>query len=449
MDTHPLVCFIQIIQEVGCYLIISFAATNIFTGERNFHESVNASLCKNVQHIVLDPFRNLPPFKASDKSIVYFSSQALIDSACDEILEALASSPLTEPIVISFSVKCAGDTPAIIQLCHPGKIHIFGVSFIFVYIQCGINFCYEVLHIKSEAHVPPCLLALLTNKHIVKIGRQIRQSMRSISTAWSIPSLAATDSSSVIDLAHIAKIKGAVSDATSSLPILAGTVLKKSSPDLVGLSTLNWSGETQEDNVKKLAQEVDCVSQIYTHLMKMDSVGLPLQPAQICAGQLIMLVIGKAPLAEGELVTHNGSWPSPLDGVEMKITSAYAVIRLTKLLVPGHCIAKHSQTLQWLLDHGGHAIVQIRTLRSRALIAPHPSENDTSLGTPAPMNRPTEFPSRSSQSLLPLDMLPSQASSNDDAESDNDSDTSNPEDMVCPMLIWCIHFFFMSIISGQ
>ncbi|KAJ7939913.1 hypothetical protein B0H13DRAFT_1850112 [Mycena leptocephala] len=96
--------------------------------ERNFHESVNASLCKNVQHIVLDPFCDLPPFKASDKSIVYFSSQALIDSACDEILEALALSPLTEPIVISFSVKCAGDTPAIIQLCRPSKIHIFGVN---------------------------------------------------------------------------------------------------------------------------------------------------------------------------------------------------------------------------------------------------------------------------------------------------------------------------------
>lgn len=282
----------------------------------------------------------------------------------------------------------------------------------------------------------------------MKIGHQIRQSMRSISTAWSIPSLAAADSSSVIDLAHIAKIKGAVSDATSSLPILAGTVLKKSTPDLVELSTLDWSGETQEEQVKKLAQEVDCVSQIYKHLMKMDSIGLPLQPAQICAGQLVMLVIGKVPLAEGELVAHNGSWPSPLDGVQIKVTSAYAVIRLTKLLVPGHSIAKHSQTLQWLLDHGGHAIVQIRTLRSRALIAPHPSDNDTSLGTPAPMNPPTELTSRSSQSLLPLDTLPSQASSNDGAGSDNDSEASSPEDMVCPMLIWCIHFFFMSIISG-
>jgi hypothetical protein len=94
---------------------------------------VNSSLCKNVQHIVLDPFRDLPPFKTSDMPTVYFSSQALIDSACDEILEALASSPLTEPIVISLSVKCAGDTPAIIQLCCLEKISIFQVSFNFLY----------------------------------------------------------------------------------------------------------------------------------------------------------------------------------------------------------------------------------------------------------------------------------------------------------------------------
>ncbi|KAJ7845195.1 hypothetical protein B0H13DRAFT_1908496 [Mycena leptocephala] len=101
-------------------------------------------------------------------------------------------------------------------------------------------------------------------------------------------------------------IKGVVSDATSSFRILAGTVLKKSIPDLVELSTLDWSGETQEDKVKKLAQEVDCISQIYKHLMKMDSVGLPLQPAQICAGQPVMLVIGKVPLAEVRDQQGNG-----------------------------------------------------------------------------------------------------------------------------------------------
>jgi hypothetical protein len=78
-----------------------------------------------------------------------------------------------------------------------------------------------------------------------------------------MPSLACIDSSSVIDLSHIAKVKGVVSDTTSLLPTLAGTVLKNSIPDFQYLSTHDWSGEVKEDDIKKLAQEVDCVAQIY------------------------------------------------------------------------------------------------------------------------------------------------------------------------------------------
>lgn len=214
--------------------------------------------------------------------------------------------------------------------------------------------------------------------------------MRSISAAWSMPSLACIDSSSVIDLSHIAKVKGVVSDTASLLPTLAGTVLKHSLPDFQYLSTHDWSGEVKEDDIKKLAQEVDCVAQIYQKLTKIDSVGLPLQQSQICAGQLVTLVIGKEALAEGELVAHNGSWPSPSDGARMKISEASTVIKLTKLLLPGHIIARHSQTLQWLMEHGGHAVVQIRTLRTRSLTPPHPSNHDPSLGVPAPVNLPSE-----------------------------------------------------------
>ncbi|KAJ7356836.1 hypothetical protein DFH08DRAFT_1048015 [Mycena albidolilacea] len=309
--------------------------------EQKFHENVNASLCENVQHIVLDPFSNLPPFKQSNIPVDYFSLQTAIDSACDNILVALASLPVTEPLVLSLSVKCTAEALHFIQLCSANKAYIFRVT-----------------HIKSATQVPPCLLSLLINKHIVKIGHQIRQSMQSISAAWSMPSAAFIDSASVIDLSHVAKVKGAVSDANN----------------------------VKEDDIKKLAEEVNCVSHIYETLMKLDSVGLPLQPSQVHAGQLVTLVIGKAPLAEGELVAHNGTWPSPSGGGSMKVTPAYTVIKLTNVLLPGHVVAKHSQTLKWLVDNGGHAIVQIRTLRSRSLTPPHPSDYDPSLGVPAPMN---------------------------------------------------------------
>ncbi|KAJ7849125.1 hypothetical protein B0H14DRAFT_3452708 [Mycena olivaceomarginata] len=326
--------------------------------ERKFHESVNASL--------------LPPFKQSNIPIDYFSLQTAIDSACDEILMVLSSLASTEPLILSLSVKFTLETLHFIQLCSSKKAYVFRVT-----------------QIKSESQVPACLLALLTNKRIVKIGNQICQSMQSISTAWSIPGLACIDSSSVIDLAHVARVKGAVSDTSSLLPTLAGTVLKQSLPDLTYLLTPDWNGEVKEDDIKILALEVDCVSRIYERLMKIDSVGLPLQESQICAGQPVTMVIGK-PLAEGKLVSHNGSWPSPADGRQMKISTASTVIKLTKLLVPGHTIARHKQTLQWLMDHGEHAVVQIRTLRMRSLTPPHPSNYDASLGVPAPMNPPPE-----------------------------------------------------------
>ncbi|KAJ7195718.1 hypothetical protein B0H12DRAFT_1169101 [Mycena haematopus] len=341
--------------------------------ERKFHESVNPSLCEGVRHIVLDPFKDLPPFKPSGVSINYFSSQPAIDSACDGILETLSSLPPGETLIISLAIKCSAEALNMIQVRFSEKAYVFRVA-----------------QMKSKAHVPACLLSILTNKQIVKIGPCIRQSMQSISAAWSMPDSDFINSSSVVDLSHIAKVKGVLSDVTSSLPTLAGTVLKQSLPDFAYISTHDWNGDITEDDVQKLVQEVDCISQIYERLMKIDSVGLPLQPSQIRAGQLVTLVIGKAPLVEGELVAHNGSWPSPSDAnVQMKISTASTVIKLTKLLVPGFIVARHGQTLQWLMDHGEHAIVQIRTLRSRSVTPPHPSDHDTSLGVPAPMNPPS------------------------------------------------------------
>jgi hypothetical protein len=151
----------------------------------------------------------------------------------------------------------------------------------------------------------------------------------------------------------------------------------------------------KEDNIKILVLEVNCISHIYERLTKIDLVGLPLQESQICAGQPVTLVIGK-PLSEGELVAHNGSWPSPADGRQMKISTASTVINLTKLLVPSHTIARHKQTLQWLMDHGEHAVVQIRTLCTRSLTPPHPSNYDASLEDSSQSEaRSTALPSHS------------------------------------------------------
>lgn len=122
--------FIPITHEVRA-ISISRVETNIFIAERKFHESVNASLCENVQHIVLDPFNNLPPFKQSNIPVDYFSLQTAIDSACDDILVALSALPATEPLVLSLSVKCTAEALHIIQICSAKKAYIFRVRFSF------------------------------------------------------------------------------------------------------------------------------------------------------------------------------------------------------------------------------------------------------------------------------------------------------------------------------
>ncbi|KAJ7703632.1 hypothetical protein B0H17DRAFT_1127247 [Mycena rosella] len=56
--------------------------------EWNWHESVTPSLKRNVQHIVLNPFRDLPEFKVSGPSS-FASSPDRIDTLCDIILQSL------------------------------------------------------------------------------------------------------------------------------------------------------------------------------------------------------------------------------------------------------------------------------------------------------------------------------------------------------------------------
>ncbi|KAJ7358590.1 hypothetical protein DFH08DRAFT_802406 [Mycena albidolilacea] len=157
----------------------------------------------------------------------------------------------------------------------------------------------------------------------------------------------------------------------------AGTVLKHSIPDFQYLSTHDWSGEVKEDDIKKLAQEVDCVAQIYQKLMKIDSMGLPLQQLQICAGQLVTLVIDKEALTKGELVAHNGSWPSPSDADKASLARPY------------NCKAFTDPPMAdgtW-----GHTVVQICTLHTQSLTPPHPSNHDPSLGVPVPVNLPSKL----------------------------------------------------------
>lgn len=99
-------------------------------------------------------------------------------------------------------------------------------------------------------------------------------------------------------------MKAVVEEVSLPLHGLCGVVLRKSF-SLPYLSPYPWSITDSERN-KVLFREIDCQWQIYTALSRLGSLGLPLQPAQAAThGQLITLVHGCKPVAEGSIIGHH------------------------------------------------------------------------------------------------------------------------------------------------
>jgi hypothetical protein len=121
-------------------------------------------------------------------------------------------------------------------------------------------------------------------------------------------------------------------------------------------------------------------------------VGLPLVPFQVQKdGHLVTLFQGNKPVAEGHIV-----WPHPrfievIDNdngglQQINISPTRSLIELTKVLTPGCIHSLHSQSIQWIFDHGARAVVTTSTLRTRNEIPPVlASSPEHILGDPAPL----------------------------------------------------------------
>ncbi|KAJ7152120.1 hypothetical protein C8R46DRAFT_484877 [Mycena filopes] len=329
--------------------------------ERNWHEKITPSLKQNVQHIVLNPFRDLPEFKASGPPL-FASSPDRIDSLCDGILQLL---PADDVIYIALSIQLSAEKITTLQLRTKSSIHVFDVTVL-------------------ATHIPLALKSVLTHPRIIKFGHEINSSAKRISSAWSLT----IPTSSLVDLAKLAKLKGASADTNCSISTLCGAVLNVQ----FNKPNLPLPPPPVASQLADLAREVDCAWSIQVALMKLGSVGIPLQPSQMRPAQPVAFVIGTKTQAWGKLVAHNGSLIIPGAEGLVSVSKAYSVVKLTKLFVPGFIVAKHGQTLEWLNANGGHAVVQTRTLRSRADEPPHPateSAHDSDLGTPAPVAIPS------------------------------------------------------------
>ncbi|KAJ7227290.1 hypothetical protein GGX14DRAFT_555855 [Mycena pura] len=366
--------------------------------ERAWHERVTPSLQRNVQHIVVNPFEDLPKYELSLVP-VFASSPDRIDTLCDEIVQSLPADG--DSIYVALSLGLVNN-----------KIHV---------IQLRTKSSIYVLDVTTCSRPPPSLLSVLTHPRIIKFGHSIVLSTRHLAAAWKI----SVPSSTLVDLGKLSKLKGAANEPNCSISTLCGAILKRQlcEPESLDLA----SSIAAQTNM--LAIYVDCVWAIQNVLMDTGSVGIALQPNQHHAGQPVALVISNKLLAWGELVAHNGTLTIPNTSDSVKVTPAYSVIKLTKLFVPGHMISKHNQTLEWLDANGGHAVVQTRTLRSRAPEPPHPATESVNveLGIPAPVVIPSiveqlaaEPPTRRDAVVEAIEQQqPSTRISEDDEEEDD------------------------------
>ncbi|KAJ7726231.1 hypothetical protein B0H16DRAFT_1780652 [Mycena metata] len=365
--------------------------------ERNWHETVTPSLKRNVQHIVLNPFRDLPEFKVSGPPL-FASSPDRIDTLCDEILQSL---PEDDSIYVALSIQFTADKLTAIQIRTSSLIHVFDVTFL-------------------TTHIPLALKSVLTHPQIIKFGHEINSTAKWLSSAWSL----AIPTATLVDLAKLAKLKGASADTNCSISTLCGAVLNFQ----FNKPNLSTPPPPVLSQLADLAREVDCAWSIQVALMKLGSVGIPLQPSQMRPAQPVAFVMGNTTQAWGELVEHNGSLIVPNTQGTVSVTKAYSVIKLTKLFVPGFIVAKHGQTLEWLNANGGHAVVQTRTLRSRANEPPHSAtestHNDPDLGIPAPV----AIPSVTEQLLQQPHTHPGEVAAAIGHQSDVDLDSSGEDD---------------------
>ncbi|KAJ7889507.1 hypothetical protein B0H14DRAFT_3709849 [Mycena olivaceomarginata] len=201
----------------------------------------------------------------------------------------------------------------------------------------------------SRSHVLPSLRAILTNPSIIKIGHSICQTLETIAEAFSLPEInkiVKAKNAPILKLGKYAKLKGVVDDPTVSLHALAGAVLRNSFL-IPHFSPYPWSHSTSLVQDEFLFKEVDCLWQISLSLHCRNSLGLPLQPAQAQThGQLVTLVHGCKPVAEGSIVGHH---PGYLDAVmddeghtkRINISASRSLIEISKV----HFI--HCTRIQW------------------------------------------------------------------------------------------------------
>ncbi|KAJ7847219.1 hypothetical protein B0H14DRAFT_3138560 [Mycena olivaceomarginata] len=265
-----------------------------------------------------------PHFQMSlDIPTVSISDSMEIEAAAHEILQDFWNhSSQSQLYLIALAIKAehrSGATP---------HLHV---------IQCRTrnkSYSFKVTGLTSPSHILPSLRAILTNMSIIKVGHEIRQTLQTISQTFGISEIEKTLAGNNPPLFDLGKLQISLHD-------LAGIVLQKcfTVPQISSESS-PWVLPTSEF----LFTELDCLWSIYISLSSLDSVGLPVQPIQARThGQLVTLV--------------QASMDDEGHTKRVNVSSSRSLIRISKVLVPGAIHSLHKQTLEWIMAHGGMAVV--------------------------------------------------------------------------------------------
>ena len=237
-------------------------------------------------------------------------------------------------------------------------------------------------NITLPSHFPSSLRAILTTSSIIKLGYHVQQVLQNIGTSYNDPEIlqAAKSNASLIDLSQYAKLKGVISDSTSvSLQYLVGSILKKYFTPL----TLPVSDRWGPEYTRSLHLNIEAMWQVYFSLSSKNSVGLPLAPFQKSSnGLLVTLYHSQKPVADGCLIWPHDGFIDAIDNStgsfrRINITATRSLIQLTHVITPAAIHALHAQSIQWIFDHGGLAVVTTSTLRTRNAIPPLSSSTIT------------------------------------------------------------------------
>ncbi|KAL0565231.1 hypothetical protein V5O48_016796 [Marasmius crinis-equi] len=410
--------------------------------EQSFHESITKSLQKNVQHPVVDKWRDLPIFlSVAPTTPTYYDTHSSIDVACDDILSFLEPDAPDTKLVVTIAVKSETEVlgvggPEGIPCERVGHVDLLQLRF------RARLYIIRLTQLAASNHMPPSLQALLSSNRVVKVGVQIREAFEKLSRAFSRPEVAEavrTSKGAILDLSQLAKLKGVVKDGNLPLSTLAPVVLHRRFPLPDDIRHVRWSLELEQRHISYLGDELECLWEIYDSLSSLPSVGLPLQPADVFVGKLVMLVLGKKEVAEGEVIEHDGHITAVKDEngstQRINITPSRTAIRLTKAIVPGQILALHSQTVRWIMEHGSIAVVTTQTLRSRGETSPLPASSSSSLGAPAPpRDLSASLAAHSQKQFLPNaefiqnfpgpapDLNPGNESDSDDSDAENNEE---------------------------